>query len=137
MRTSISGCALAMASASSMILMRSHCRTNGKRVSFLEMDVIELGDQAGMLPVPVVELRRDDAARHELFIKSDAIEQFQRGRMIAARARHLVEELVVGKLLDQRDGNSVLRECQRQAQANRPGADHDHGLRRRHLARPL
>ena len=73
----------------------------GKARVVLEMDVIELGDQLVLVPIPVVEQRRDDAARLDHVVEADAIEQFQRGRMVGARARHLVEEIVVVERLDQ------------------------------------
>ena len=72
-------------------------------MSSLRCGVVERGDQRVLVPVPVVEHRRDDAARLELSIKADAVEQFERGGMIGAGARHLIEEIVVAERLDEAD----------------------------------
>ena len=81
----------------------------GKRRVVLEMHVVELGDQLALVAVPVVEHRRDDAARLEHLVEADAIEQLQRRRMVGAGARHLLEEIVVAQRLDQRDLHALLR----------------------------
>ena len=52
--------------------------------------------------------------------------------MIGAGARHLIEEIVVRHRLDQDDGNVLLGERQRQAQADRACADDDDGIGLRH-----
>ena len=129
-RRSMSGCALASFIASSTILIRSHCRTYGKRRVVLEMLVVELGDQLALVTVPVMEQRRDDAARLQQLVEADALEQLQRRRMIGAGARHLLEEIVVVERLDQRDLHALLRQRERQAEPDRPCPDDDHALRR-------
>ena len=58
-------------------------------------------------------------------IKPDAVEHFQRRRMIGPGPRHLLEEIVVAQRFDQADSESCLRQRQRQAQADRPCADDD------------
>ena len=97
----------------------------GKRRVVLEMDVVELGDQLAFVPVPVVELRRDDAARLEQLVEADALEQLQRRRMIGAGARHLLEEVVVTERLDEAHLHARLREREREAQPDRPRANDD------------
>ena len=96
----------------------------------LEMHVVELGDQLAFVAVPVVEQRRDDAARLQQLVEADALEQLQRRRMIGAGARHLLEEIVVVERLDQRDLHALLRQRERQAEPDRPCPDDDHALRR-------
>src|SRR5215204_4143625 len=46
--------------------------------------------------------------------------------MIGARARHLFEEIVLAKRLNQANFYVLLRQCERQAQADRTGANNDH-----------
>ncbi len=92
------------------------------------MGVVELGDQLALVAVPVVEQRRDDAARLELVVEPDAVEQLERRRMVGAGARHLLEEIVVAERLDQADPHALLRQRQRQAEPDRPGADDDHAV---------
>ena len=58
-------------------------------------------------------------------IEPDTVEQLQRGRMVGAGARHLIEEIVVPKRLDDADCHAFLRQCEREAQSDRPGADND------------
>ncbi len=70
-----------------------------------------------------MEHRRDDAARFELVIKPEPIEHFQRCGMIGAGTRHLFEEIIVAERLDKADLQACLRQCQRQAEPDRPGAD--------------
>ena len=67
----------------------------GKARVVLEMRVIELGDELSVLPVPIVEQRRDDPARLELVVEADAVEEFQRRRMVGAGARNLFEEILL------------------------------------------
>ena len=105
----------------------------GKARVVLEQRVIELGDQRVVLPVPILKLRRDQAARLHLCVEPDAVEEFQRGRVVGAGARHLIEKIVVRHRLDQHDGNILLRQRQRQAQADRACAHHDDGIGLRHL----
>ena len=97
----------------------------GKAGVVLEQAVVELGDPLALGAVPVVEQRRDDAARLELLVEADAVEQLERRRMIGAGARHLLEEIVVAQRLDQTDLDAVLRQLERQAQPDRPGPDDD------------
>ncbi len=97
----------------------------GKPRVVLEMGVVELRDQLLVVPVPIVKQRRDDAARLELVVKTDAVEELQRRRMIGAGARHLLEEIVVVARFDQADRNVCLRQRERQAQPDRPGTDDD------------
>src|SRR5690242_4028945 len=75
------------------------------------------------MPVPVVDLRRNNAARLQYLIQPNAVEQFQRGGMIGAGARHLVEVVVLAERLDQRHWHALLRQRQRQAEADRSCAD--------------
>ena len=100
----------------------------GKAGVVLEVAVIELGDQLALVAVPVVEQRRDDAARLEPVVEADAVEQLEGGGMVGAGARHLLEEIVVAERLDQADPHALLRQRQRQAQPDRPGTDHDHAV---------
>ncbi len=83
----------------------------------LEVYVIELGDQLGFVAVPIVEQRRDDAARLQQLVKADPVEQLQRRGMIGAGARHLFKEIVVVERLDQRDLDARLRERERRGRA--------------------
>ena len=53
-----------------------------------------------------------------------AVEEFERGRMVGAGPRHLVEKIAVGHLFDENDGNVLLRQRQRKAQAHWACADH-------------
>ena len=76
------------------------------------MDVIERGDQLAFVAIPVMKHRRDDAARLELLVKPEAVEHFQRCRMIGAGARHLLEEIIVAQRFDQADLQIRLRQCQ-------------------------
>ena len=94
----------------------------------LEMSVVELGDQLALVAVPIMEQGRDDAARFELVVKPDALEQFERRGMVGAGPRHLFEKVVVAERFDQTDRDALLRQCQRQAQPDRPGADDDHAV---------
>ncbi len=98
----------------------------------LEVDVIERGDQLVLVPVPVVEQRRDDAARLELLVETDAVEHFQRGRVIGPGPRHLLEEVMIAQLLDQAHRDAGLRQREREAQPHRAGADDNHAIARRH-----
>ncbi len=98
----------------------------------LEVDMVELGDDRGVLAIPVLELRRHDPARNEPLVKTDLVEQLERRGMIAAGARYLVEEVGVGHGLDDRDRDPLLRQGQREAQAHRACADDDYGFGRRH-----
>ena len=109
----------------------------GKARVVLQQRVVELGDQRVVLPVPILEFRRDQAARLHLVVEPDAVEELQRGRMVGAGARHLIEEIVVRQRLDQDDGDVLLGERQRQAQADRACADHDDGIGLRHRWRVL
>ncbi len=78
-----------------------------------------------LVPVPVVEQRRDDAARLELAVEVDAVEELERRRMIGAGARHLLEEIVVVARFNQADAHVLLRQGEREAQPDRSGADDD------------
>ena len=77
------------------------------------MNVVERGDQLVLVPIPIVEDGRDDPARLDLLVETDPIEHFERGRMVGAGARHLLEEVVVAERLDQRHRNVVLRQYER------------------------
>ena len=92
--------------------------------------MVEGGDEA-LAPVPVMKYRRDNAARLEPPVKPDAVEHLERRRMVGAGARHLVEEIAVAQLLDQRDRDPRLRQREREAEADRPGADDDDAIARR------
>jgi len=69
-------------------------------VSLFQMGVVEFGDTLLLASIPIVEQRRDDAARRDARIEPDAVEQLQRRRMIGAGARHLFKEIVVPERLD-------------------------------------
>ena len=97
----------------------------GKLGVVAQMSVIELGDQPVLVPVPVVEERRHDAARLEPRVEPDRVEQLERRRMVGAGARHLLEEIVRPELLDDDGGNVPLREPQREAEADGPCPDDD------------
>ncbi len=97
----------------------------GKPRVVLEVDVIEGRDQLVVGAVPVMEHRRDDAARLEPPVEADAVEHLQRGGMVGAGPRHLLEEIVLAQRLDKRDRNVLLRQCERQAQTDRSGAHDD------------
>src|SRR5262249_19167286 len=100
----------------------------GKASVVLEMDVVEGGDQLALVPVPIVKDWRDDPARLDLLIETDPIEHFERGGMIGAGPRHLLEEIVVAERLDQRHGDIVLSEGERKAQAHGASADDDDAI---------
>ncbi len=100
----------------------------GKAGVVLEMAVVERGDQLVVPALPVVEQRRDDAARLEPGVEPDAVEHFQGGGMVRARARHLLEEIIVAERLDQADLHAGLRQRERQAQAHRSRADDDDAI---------
>ena len=70
----------------------------GKARVVLEQRVIEFGDQGIVLPIPILKLRRNQATRLIFGVEAD-VEEFQRGRMVGAGARHLIEEIVVRKRL--------------------------------------
>src|SRR6202011_631058 len=101
----------------------------GKARVVLEMSMIELGDQLMLGSVPVMKDRRDDPARLDLLIKADPIEHFERGRMIGPGARNLIEKVVLPQRLDQDAPDALLRQRQRQAEPDRPGADDDYAIR--------
>src|SRR5215510_3044337 len=90
----------------------------GKARVVFEMGVIELGDELVLAAVPIVEQRRDDAARLELLVETDPFEQLERGGMVGARARYLLEKIVVAERLDQADVHARLRQRERQAEPN-------------------
>ena len=48
--------------------------------------------------------------------------------MIGAGARHLLEKIVVAEGLDQADRHARLRQGERQAEPDRPGADDDDAI---------
>ena len=100
----------------------------GKARVVLEKGMIELGDPLARMVIPVVNERRDDAARLELVVEADAVVKLQSRGMVGAGARHLLEEIVVAQRLDQADRDARLRQRQRQAQSDRPGADDDDAL---------
>ena len=84
----------------------------GKTRVVLQMDVIEGGDQLAFMAVPVMKHRGDDAARLELLVKPEPVEHFQRGGMVGAGARHLLEEIIVAERFDQADFLVGLRQRQ-------------------------
>ena len=63
-----------------------------------------------------------------LRVETDAVEQLQRGGMVGACARHLLEEIVLAERLDQIDMNVLLRQHQREREPDRSGADDDDAL---------
>ncbi len=100
----------------------------GKARVVLKKAVIELGDQPVLAPIPVVDQRRDDAARLELVVEADALEQLQGRGMVRSRARHLFEEIVLAQRFDQADLHVRLRQRERQTKPHRSGADDDHAV---------
>ena len=72
------------------------------------------------MAVPVVKQRGDDAARFELVVKPDTLEQFERRGMVGAGPRHLFEKVVVAERFDQADRDALLRQCERQAHPTGP-----------------
>ena len=81
----------------------------------LEMDMVEFGDQLLLVAVPVVKHRCDDPARLDPLVEADAVEHFQRRRMVGPRPRHLIEKIVLAQRLDHHDPHVRLRQRQRQA----------------------
>src|SRR5262245_24621246 len=75
-----------------------------------------------------MDQRRDDAPRLELVVEADALEQFQGRGMVRSRARHLFEEIVLAQRFDQADLYVRLRQCERQTQPHRSGADDDYAF---------
>src|SRR5215510_13352993 len=100
----------------------------GKAGVVLQMDVVERGDQLVLVAVPKVEDGRDDPARLDLRVKTDAIEHFERGGMVGVGTGHLLQEVIVAEGFDQRHRNVVLSEREREAQPNRAGADDDDAI---------
>src|SRR3974390_2629969 len=80
----------------------------GKARVVLEMAMIEFCDQLLPASVPIVEERRNDSARLDPAVKPDAVVEFERGRMIGARARHLLQEVVRTECLDQDHPDAFL-----------------------------
>src|SRR6202162_3585677 len=85
----------------------------------LQRRMVEFGNSLIVLPIPIVKLGRDNAAGLKLLVQANPIEKFQRGWMIAASARHLIEEIVIRHRLAQHDGNVFVSERQRQAEPDR------------------
>src|SRR4029077_11979549 len=81
-----------------------------------------------LVAAPIMEQGRDDAARFYLVVKPEALKQFERRGMVGAGPRPLFEKVVVAERFDQTDRDALLRQCQRQAQPDRPGADDDHAI---------
>src|SRR5258708_10104279 len=77
---------------------------------FLEMRMIEFGDQLMLGSIPIVKDRRDDPARLDLLIETDPIEHFERGRMIGPGALNLIEKVVIPERLDQASPDALLRQ---------------------------
>src|SRR5262249_30323653 len=100
----------------------------GKERVVLEKSVIELSDQPVLAPIPVVDQRRDDAARLELVVEADALEQLQGCGMVRPRARYLFEEIVLAQRFDQADLHVRLRQGERQTKPYRSGADDDYAV---------
>ena len=94
------------------------------RVVFQEA-MVEGGDAFPARAIPVVEHWRDDAARREALIEADAVVQLQRGRVVGAGARHLLEKALLAQLLDQHDLDAGLGERECKAKPDRAGADDD------------
>ena len=101
----------------------------GKARVVLEMAVVELGDQPVLAAVPVMNERRDDAARLELRVKSDPLVKLERRRMVGSRARELLEEIILAQRLDRAHLDARLRQSERQTKPHRSRADDDHPLR--------
>ena len=85
----------------------------GKARVILEITVIERGDQLAFMAIPIMEHRRNDAARLELLVEPDAVEHFECGWVVCSRTRHLLEEIIVAESLDQTDFKVGLRQCER------------------------
>ena len=100
----------------------------GKSRVVLDVAMIELRDQLLLAPVPIMEEWRDDPARLDFSVETDPIEQLLRGGMVGARARHLLEEIVLTERLDQIDVNVLLRQHQCEREPDRSGADDDDAL---------
>src|SRR5260370_36315422 len=87
----------------------------------LEMAVIERRDQLVGSTIPIMKHRRDDATRLEPWIQPDAVVHLQRGRMIGAGPRHLLEEIAFSQRRDDGNRHALLGERQRQAKPPRAG----------------
>ena len=61
-------------------------------------------------------------------VKTDAVEHFQRGRMIGPGPRHLLEQVMIAQLLDQAHRDAGLRQREREAQPHRAGAVDNHAI---------
>jgi hypothetical protein len=90
----------------------------GKARVVLQHSVIEFGDPFALFPVPVMKQRRDDAARLELFVEPDVVVHLERRWMVRTGARHLGEEPILGKLLDEGARNALFGKLERQTQAH-------------------
>src|SRR3974390_508431 len=80
----------------------------GKARVVLEMAMIEFCDQLLLATVPIVEERRNDSERLDPAVKPDAVVELERGGMIGARARHLLQEVVCAECLDQDNPDTLL-----------------------------
>ena len=87
--------------------------------------MIEPSDLLPALSIPVVEHGGDDAARLQPLVETDAVIELERGRVIGAGARHLLEDVVLAERLEQADANTLLGQRQRQAEPDRAGTDND------------
>ena len=125
----MSGCALASFERLLDDLDALALQDVGKPRVVLEMDVVEGGDQRILGAVPIVEHRRDDAARLELRVEPDAVVHLECRRMIGTGARHLLEEIILPERLDHDDRNIPLRQREREAEPDRPCPDDDDALR--------
>ena len=66
----------------------------------------------------------------EPVIETDALIKFERGRVVGAGARHLLEKIAGRECFDHADAHVLLRERQGEAQTYRPRPDHDDALGR-------
>src|SRR5580700_8376474 len=100
----------------------------GKARVVLEMAMIEFRDAFSLAAVPIVEQRGNDSTRLDLPVEPDAIVELQRRGMVGARARHLLQEIALAERLDHDDADILLRQREREAKPDWPGADDDHPL---------
>src|SRR5271166_6896481 len=101
----------------------------GKARVVLEMAMIEFRDAFSLAAVPIVEQRGNDPTRLDLPVEPDAIVELQGCGMIGPRAGYLLEEVVLAERLDHDDADILLRQREREAKPDWPGADDDHRLR--------
>src|SRR5262249_7169808 len=105
----------------------------GERRVVLEVNVVEFRNQLVFAPFPVMNQRSNDPPRLEPGIETDAVEQLEGGRMVGARARNLLEEIILAQGLDQCDLTAFLRECKGRARPARSGTDDNAALRSRQV----